>query len=161
MAIVASLIGLFAIFVTYSLLLEALRQESTATEVTGGLRDNNRYARGFHTLLVEKYYLDHFYEGVVAESTKGWMARCCLLGQPERASTTSSTTPGRERSSAGRFVYRFIDQGAIDGTVNGSGLTALSSGGILRHVQSGKIRQYATLMFGAAAVLAAVFIVAV
>jgi hypothetical protein len=58
-------------------------------------------------------------------------------------------------------VYRFVDQGLIDGTVNLSGEGASESGGLLRKMQSGRIRQYASLMFGAATVLAAVFIVAI
>ncbi len=160
MAILATVIGLFAIFVTYTYYSKLFAKNPRATEVTGGLRDNNRYARGFHTLLVEKYYLDHFYEGVVAESTKGWMARAAYWVNQNVIDNVINYT-GKGAVIAGRFVYRFIDQGAIDGTVNGSGLTALASGGVLRHVQSGRVRQYASLMFGAAAVLAAVFIVAV
>ena len=68
---------------------------------------------------------------------------------------------GRGTASAGRFVYRYIDQGAIDGAVNASGTSASGTGQVLRGIQSGKIRSYATLMFGAAALLAAVFIVVV
>jgi NADH-quinone oxidoreductase subunit L len=160
LAIMATLIGVFAIFITYSYYSKLFAKNPRATEVTGGLRDNNRYARGFHTLLVEKYYLDHFYEGVVADGTKGWMARGAYWVNQNVIDNVINYT-GKGAVIGGRFVYRFIDQGAIDGTVNGSGLTALSFGGVLRRIQSGKIRQYATLMFGAAAILAAVFIIAV
>ena len=70
-------------------------------------------------------------------------------------------TAGTGTAALGRFVYKYIDQGAIDGAVNASGVGALGSGQLLRKVQSGKVRQYAALMFGAAAILAGVFIVAV
>ena len=50
--------------------------------------------------------------------------------------------------------------GEID-EIGGSGISAEESGQVLRKIQSGKVRQYATLMFGAAAVLAGIFILAV
>ena len=51
------------------------------------------------------------------------------------------------------FTYRFIDQGAVDGTVNGLGRAADESGEVLRAVQSGRLQQYAALLFGAAAII--------
>ena len=68
---------------------------------------------------------------------------------------------GKSSVGLGRFIYRFIDQGTIDGAVNASGVAASESGQVLRRVESGRIRQYAALMFGASALLAAVFIVAI
>jgi NADH-quinone oxidoreductase subunit L len=41
------------------------------------------------------------------------------------------------------LLWRTIDAGAIDGTVNGVGKTARNIGNILRHAQSGYIRSYA------------------
>ena len=160
MALLATVIGVMAIFLTYTYYSKLFAQNPRATEVTGGLRDKNRFARGFHTLLVEKYYLDHLYQGVIADGTKGWMARGAYWVNQNVIDNVINYA-GKGAVVIGRFVYRFIDQGAIDGTVNGSGLTALESGGLLRRIQTGQVRQYATLMFGAAAVLAAVFIVAV
>ena len=160
MAIIATLIGAFAIFLTYSYYAKLFAKNPRATEVTGGLRDNNKFARGFHTLLVEKYYLDHFYQGVIADGTKGWLARGTYWVNQNIIDNVINYA-GKGAVVSGGFIYRFIDQGAIDGTVNGAGQTALGSGSVLRRIQSGRIRQYATLMFGAATVLAAVFIVAV
>ena len=57
-------------------------------------------------------------------------------------------------AAAGRWVYRWIDQRGVDGFVNGSGLTAKGAGGALRSTESGRIQQYASLLFGAAAVAA-------
>jgi NADH-quinone oxidoreductase subunit L len=58
----------------------------------------------------------------------------------------------------GNVVYRYIDQGAIDGTVNGSGLGAGNLGGILRVIQTGRVQTYGTLLFLAAATLAGVLV---
>ncbi len=60
---------------------------------------------------------------------------------------------------AGRLVYDDVDQGVVDGIVNGSGAGAEESGQLLRQMQTGKVQQYAALLFAGAAVLAAVFVV--
>jgi NADH-quinone oxidoreductase subunit L len=51
-------------------------------------------------------------------------------------------------------VYDVIDQRVIDGAVNGAGLSAEEGGSILRLIQTGRVQQYAALLFGAVAVLA-------
>lgn len=52
------------------------------------------------------------------------------------------------------LLWKGIDAGLIDGTVNGVGKTAGFIGGILRHAQGGNIRSYATwVAFGSVIVL--------
>jgi NADH-quinone oxidoreductase subunit L len=48
----------------------------------------------------------------------------------------------------GGFVYRFVDQAVVDTIVNGSGAASESSGQFLRRSQTGKVQQYASLLFG-------------
>ena len=55
-------------------------------------------------------------------------------------------------------VYRDVDQTVVDGVVNGSGLASEECGEVLRHIQTGKVQQYAALLFAAAAILAGVFV---
>ncbi len=160
MAILATLIGVVAIYFTYEYYRRLFAKNPRATEVTGGLRDHNKFARAGHTMLVQKYYLDHLYTDVIAAGTKGPLARAIYWFNQNVIDNVINYT-GKGAVFGGQFLYRFIDQGLIDGSVNGSGLSALSSGGFLRKMQSGKIRNYATLMFGAATLLAAVFILAV
>ncbi len=59
------------------------------------------------------------------------------------------------------WTYKYIDQGIVDGTVNGSGYASDGIGQFLRRFQTGRVQQYGALMFGAAVILAGVFIVAV
>ena len=59
----------------------------------------------------------------------------------------------------GQFVYKYIDQGLVDGAVNGSGATARGAGGALQPVQSGKVNLYGALLFGAAAIGALVLVI--
>ena len=56
-------------------------------------------------------------------------------------------------------VYNKIDQPLIDGAVNVSGRASLGAGGELRRMQTGKVQQYAGLMFAAATILAGLIIV--
>ena len=61
--------------------------------------------------------------------------------------------------SSGNFVYNVLDQKVIDGTVNASGSASNAGGQLFRRVQSGKIQQYASLLFAGAAILAGIFII--
>jgi NADH-quinone oxidoreductase subunit L len=61
----------------------------------------------------------------------------------------------------GRFVYDKIDQGIVDTIVNGSGAAAEGSGQGLRRIQTGRVQQYAALLFAGAAILAGVFILVI
>jgi NADH-quinone oxidoreductase subunit L len=72
--------------------------------------------RPVYTLLYNKYFIDEAYDSVIV-----------------------SPTIDGSRS----LLWRAIDAGAIDGTVNGVGKTARGIGGVLRHLQSGYIRSYA------------------
>jgi NADH-quinone oxidoreductase subunit L len=82
-----------------------------------GLAD--RFAKamnGFYTLVFNKYYVDEIYDAIVV----------------------------RPLLSISRVVlWKGVDAGLIDGTVNGVGSRSRGIGGILRLVQSGNIRTYA------------------
>ena len=70
-------------------------------------------------------------------------------------------TAGTTAVKSGRFVYDKIDQGVVDTIVNGSGAAAEGSGQGLRHIQTGRVQQYAALLFAGAAILAAIFIIVI
>jgi NADH-quinone oxidoreductase subunit L len=53
----------------------------------------------------------------------------------------------------GRFTYDVIDQKGVDGLVNGIGVSASETGGVLRLVQSGRVQQYALMLFAAVGLL--------
>ena len=160
LAMLATSIGLFSGFIVWTYYNKLYAKDPLATEVTGGLRDKSSLARAGHTLLVEKYYLDHLYTDIIAGGVKGPVAKAAYWFNQNILDGIINSI-GNGTTSLGRFVYKYIDQGTIDGAVNASGAGATGSGEILRKVQSGQIRQYATLMFAAAALLAAVFIIAV
>ena len=66
---------------------------------------------------------------------------------------------GTSSVKVGQGVYTYIDQKGIDGVVNGTGFLSEAGGEELRQIQTGKVQQYAALLFGGATVLAGIFII--
>jgi NADH-quinone oxidoreductase subunit L len=125
-----------------------------------GITRRNRLARAGHTFLVNKYYFDHLYTGVIAGGVKGpvaraanWFNKHILDGIVDGA--------GKGAVTSGRFVYDTIDQKLVDGAVNGSGYAAEGGGQVFRTMQTGKVQQYGAILFAATVVLAGVFIVVI
>jgi NADH-quinone oxidoreductase subunit L len=125
-----------------------------------GITERNKVARFGHHVLVEKYYFDWLYTGVIAGGVKGpiaravyWFNQKAIDGTVNGAATTAV--------HAGRFVYDKIDQGVVDTIVNGSGAAAEGSGQGLRQIQTGRVQQYAALLFAGAAILAVIFIIVI
>jgi NADH-quinone oxidoreductase subunit L len=106
-----------------------------------------------YTLLTHKYYLDDLYEGIIVKGIREpisqgayWINQKVIDGVVNGA--------GIAARGIARFTYEVIDQKGVDGIVNGAGLSAEGSGSLLRHIQTGRVQQYAALMLGAVGVLA-------
>jgi len=128
------------------------------TELPNGPTTRLAVARLGHTLLANKYYLDHLYTGIVAGGTKGPVARFAYRTNQEVLDRAVDGV-GRTAVAAGRVVYHQIDQKVVDGFINGSGQVSTDSGEKLRRIQSGKVQNYAAILFAAATVLAGLLIV--
>ena len=128
------------------------------TELPNGPPTRLAVARLGHTLLANKYYLDHLYTGIVAGGTKGPVARFAYRTNQEVLDRAVDGV-GRTAVAAGRVVYHQIDQKVVDGFINGSGQVSIDSGEKLRRIQSGKVQNYAAILFAAATVLAGLLIV--
>jgi NADH-quinone oxidoreductase subunit L len=124
-----------------------------------GITERNRLARAGHTFLVQKYYFDKLYTDIIVGSIKGPIAKAAYwFNQKGIDAVVNAAGIGSAR--AGRWVYDNIDQRVVDGIiVNGSGAATSASGEAVRRIQTGKVQQYGALLFGAAALLAGVFIV--
>ena len=123
-----------------------------------GLTERNRYARAGYTFLEQKYYLDHLYTDIVVGSIKAPIARGANWVNQNVIDKVVNTA-GESARDSGRWVYRWIDQGAIDNTVNALGSGADAGGQGLRVMQTGKVQNYGSLLFGTAAVVAIVFVI--
>ena len=73
--------------------------------------------RGLYTLVLHKYYIDELYNAVIVQPLL-WIST--------------------------NLLWKVIDEGAIDGTVNGIGRGMRESGAHMRQIQSGNARSYAT-----------------
>jgi NADH-quinone oxidoreductase subunit L len=125
-----------------------------------GITARNKLARVGHTVLVQKYYLDWLYTDVIVGSIKGPIARGVYwFNQKGIDGVVNGAGAGAVRG--GQFVYDKIDQGVVDTLVDGSGAAAEGSGQVLRFIQTGRVQQYAALLFAATAVLAGVFIIVI
>jgi len=76
--------------------------------------------KGLHTLLYNKYFVDEAYDATLVQPIK--------------------------KTSAG-FLWRGVDAGLIDGTVNGVGLVVRGWSAVLRRMQTGSVRAYAMSLF--------------
>jgi NADH-quinone oxidoreductase subunit L len=97
---------------------------------------------------------------VIVGGIKGPIARAAYwINQNVIDGVVNAAGVGSRR--AGEWIYKWIDQGAIDGTVNGSGFGAGRLGDAARRLQTGRVQQYGSLLFGAVAVLAIALVLAV
>ena len=110
----------------------------------------------FHTLLVNKYYLDDLYMGAIVKpirdgisSAMYWLNQNVFDGAVNGAAAVAR--------AASHKIYDNIDQKVIDGTVNAVGMGTQDGSRLLRYIQSGDIQRYAAVLFAGVAVLVLLF----
>ena len=151
-AVVSTLIGLLGIGLAYAWYWRGLGPQ--------GITQRNRLARAGHRVLVEKYYFDRLYTDWIVGAVKGPIAKAAYWFNQKGIDGVINGA-GSSAVRGGRFVYDKIDQGVVDTLVNGSGAAAEGSGQGLRQIQTGRVQQYAALLFAATAVLAGIFIIVI
>ncbi len=117
-----------------------------------GLTERSRLARRGYTFLENKYYLDALYENVIVASIKGVIARAAYWVD-QRVIDGAVNGVGVGAARAGRFAYDVVDQDVVDGAVNGIAVSTGETGGLLRHVQSGRVQRYALMLFAGVGLL--------
>lgn len=125
-----------------------------------GLTERNVVARGGHRFLVNKYYLDHLYSGVIMPTVRDRLSAASSWFNQRVLDGVVNGVAG-VTARVGRFTYRYLDQGAIDASINATGTGADDSGQLLRKLQTGKVQQYGALLFAGAAILAGILIIVV
>jgi NADH-quinone oxidoreductase subunit L len=106
-----------------------------------------------YVFLENKYYLDVLYTDGVVGSIKGPVARAAYWTNQNILDGVVNGAGVLARQAA-EFVYNVIDQKIVDGAVNGAGFTAEEGGAGLRLLQTGRVQNYAAIMFGVAALSA-------
>jgi NADH-quinone oxidoreductase subunit L len=124
-----------------------------------GITERVRLARAGYVLLENRYYFDHLYTGIIAKGFVGPIARAAYWFNQNVIDAVLNGA-GAATKAIGDFAYNRVDQGVVDNVVNGSGALSEATGQLLRRIQTGKVQQYGALLFGGAAVLAAILIFA-
>ncbi len=160
LAIFSSIVAIAGIAAAYYYFFVRVKAQSpAATELADGPTSHNKLAKAGHTLLVNKYYLDHLYTDVIAGGTKGPVADATYWVNQHAIDEVVNQT-GKRTAQAATFVYEQIDQTVVDGVVNLSGTASEGLGEASRSaLQRGKVQQYAAIMFAAATIIAGLFIV--
>jgi NADH-quinone oxidoreductase subunit L len=117
-----------------------------------GLSDRLPFLKIGHRVLVNKYYLDDLFLAIIRGIQYPIAKAAYWVNQNVLDGVVNGVGKAAQRTA--QVTYDVIDQRVIDGVVNGTGLSAEEGGSILRHIQTGRVQQYAALLFGAVAVLA-------
>jgi NADH-quinone oxidoreductase subunit L len=123
-----------------------------------GLKDKVGVLAWGYKVLENKYYLDHLYTDVIVGGVKGPVARASYWFN-NRVIDTVVNSAGTGAVATGRVVYAQVDQKVIDGIVLSTGTGADESGEALRHMQTGRVQQYAALLFAGVAILAIILVI--
>ncbi len=106
-----------------------------------------------YPLLENKYYIDDLYMDGVIRPIRGPVARAINWTNGYVIDFVVNGA-GLLARSVGKVVYWF-DQRGVDGAIHASGAVTGAGGGMLRLLQTGKVQQYAILIFAATVILVA------
>jgi NADH-quinone oxidoreductase subunit L len=157
LSLVVAGVGAYAAYAYYR---RVQARDPMATELVDGPTSKGGLPALGYTVLANKFFLDWLYTDVIVAFVKGPLARAVNWSNQHVLDGIVNGTAAVFRRIAG-FTYNVLDQQVVDGAINGSGIGASETGGLLRRFQNGRIQQYAALMFAAAAVLAGVFVLAI
>jgi NADH-quinone oxidoreductase subunit L len=110
-----------------------------------------------HRAMENKYGLDVLYTDWIAGAVKGRIAAGAYWVNQHVIDRVVDST-GHGAVAVGNVVYRDFDQAALDGVIVATGPGAEISGQALSRMQTGRVQQYAALLFAGAALLAAIFV---
>src|SRR6516162_2652412 len=96
-----------------------------------GATSRSALAKSGHELLLNKYYLDHLYSGVIVGNIRGPVAQETYRFDQQVIDAIVNGVARYTRLVAG-FVYDGIDQRVVDGAVDGVGVSAEEGGIALR-----------------------------
>ena len=113
-----------------------------------------------YRVLENKYYLDALYTDVIVGGIKGPIAAAVYWFNQNVIDGVVNGAGDGARVTRPASLYRDVDQGGRRRHRQRHRAPApRSSGQFLRHIQTGKVQQYAALLFAGAAVLAGIFVV--
>ena len=110
-----------------------------------------------YPLLERKYYIDDFYMDGIVRPVRGPVANAMNWFNGHVLDFVVNGA-GFLARGVGKYVYAF-DQRGLDGAINASAGATGASGGFLRVFQTGRVQQYAVMIFAGTVLLVAGFII--
>jgi NADH-quinone oxidoreductase subunit L len=110
-----------------------------------------------YPLLERKYYIDDFYMDGIIRPVRGPVAAAVDWFNGHVLDFVVNGA-GFLARGMGKIVYAF-DQRGLDGAINASAGAASGTGGFLRMFQTGRVQQYAVMIFAGTVLLVAGFII--
>ena len=107
-------------------------------------------------VLQNRYYLDHLYTGAIVGGIRDKIAPAAYWVN-DHVIDRLVYLAGVGTNRLGWATYNFADQKGIDGAVNGVGVGAAWTGGLLKFAQSGNVQFYAGAMFIGVFIFAVLF----
>jgi NADH-quinone oxidoreductase subunit L len=123
-----------------------------------GLTDRSGAAKAGHSFLLNKYYLDHFYEGTIVRGIREPIARAAYWVNQHVIDAVVNGA-GKGSAALGRIMYRYVDQDVVDGAVNGIANETGQAGGLMTAIQTGRVQRYALILFGSVGLLALLLVI--
>lgn len=110
-----------------------------------GLTERNAWAGTGYRFLINKYYLDDLYEGVIVAGIKGPIARASYWVN-QHVIDAAVRGVGQVARLVASGVYT-VDQTGVDGAYNTLARETGEAGGLLGRIQTGRLQWYALLLF--------------
>ncbi|MDQ3974164.1 MAG: NADH-quinone oxidoreductase subunit L [Actinomycetota bacterium] len=107
-------------------------------------------------VLVNRYYLDALYHNLIVRPLRDTVAAAAYWLN-DHVIDRIVYLAGVSTARVADVTYAYGDQKGIDGAVNGVGVSANWTGGLVKFVQSGNVQLYAGAMFTGVVVLAIAF----
>jgi NADH-quinone oxidoreductase subunit L len=121
------------------------------------LTKRNVFARRGYAFLVNKYYLDDLYEGVIVAGIKGPIARVSYwINQNVIDAVVKGAGLAARAIAGGTYT---LDHEVLDAGYDTLARETGASGGLLRRVQTGRLQWYALVMFAAIGVFALALVI--
>lgn len=110
-----------------------------------------------YRLLENKYYLDAIYMGAIIRPIRDSVSKFAYWTN-QRILDGVVNAAGASMVALGRATYKGVDQGVIDGAVNGVGRLTGLIGSKLKFWQTGNVQIYAAILFVGIGVFVSVFL---
>lgn len=123
-----------------------------------GLLRRNPLLRGVHTLLLNRYYIDDLYLRAIVRPVQYALSKAAYWTNQNVLDAVVNAAGIATSRGLARLSYRF-DQNVVDSLVDAAATETGEAGGILRHIQTGKVQQYAAVLFVASGLLGLMLIV--